>query len=74
MRVRRFLAGAVAALAVGVVGAEVTPGRVVAVANTHPPSDPYGPYLVRDGGSRSDVLKLERDTRPRRRQALAEAF
>nr|WP_239097495.1 endonuclease/exonuclease/phosphatase family protein [Asanoa ferruginea] len=42
---------------------EVAPGRVVAVANTHLPSDPYGPYLVRDGGSRADVLKLERDTR-----------
>ncbi|WP_176985284.1 endonuclease/exonuclease/phosphatase family protein [Asanoa ishikariensis] len=42
---------------------EVAPGRVVAVANMHLPSDPYGPYLVRDGGTRSDVLKLERDTR-----------
>ncbi|WP_203718605.1 endonuclease/exonuclease/phosphatase family protein [Asanoa siamensis] len=42
---------------------EISPGRVVAVANTHLPSDPYGPYLVRDGGSRADVVELERDTR-----------
>jgi Endonuclease/Exonuclease/phosphatase family len=42
---------------------EVAPGRVVAVANTHAPSDPYGPYLVRDGGSLQDVLDLERKVR-----------
>ncbi|MEV0040264.1 endonuclease/exonuclease/phosphatase family protein [Streptomyces sp. NPDC050804] len=42
---------------------EVAPGRVMAVANTHTPSDPYGPYLVRDGGSPRDVLDLERDVR-----------
>ncbi|BCB80865.1 hypothetical protein Pflav_072750 [Phytohabitans flavus] len=41
----------------------VAPGRVVAVANTHLPSDPYGPYLVRDGGTRAEVLALERQTR-----------
>ncbi|GAA4559901.1 endonuclease/exonuclease/phosphatase family protein [Planotetraspora kaengkrachanensis] len=42
---------------------EVAPGRVVAVANTHLPSDPYGPYLVRDGGTAKQVLDLERETR-----------
>jgi hypothetical protein len=42
---------------------EPSPGRVVAVANVHLPSDPYGPYLVRDGGSRTDLLALERRTR-----------
>lgn len=42
---------------------EVRPGRVVAIANTHLPSDPYGPYLVRDGGSLDDVLALEREVR-----------
>ncbi|GAA1308960.1 endonuclease/exonuclease/phosphatase family protein [Planotetraspora silvatica] len=42
---------------------EVAPGRVVAVANTHLPSDPYGPYLVRDGGTVKQVLDLERKTR-----------
>lgn len=34
---------------------EVAPGRVMAVADTHTPADPYGPYLVRDGGSLKDV-------------------
>ena len=33
--------------------AELSPGRYVALANTHLPSDPYGPYLVRDGGTLS---------------------
>ncbi|WP_433381180.1 endonuclease/exonuclease/phosphatase family protein [Actinoplanes sp. CA-142083] len=42
---------------------EVTPGKVVAVANTHLPSDPYGPYLVRDGGTKDEVLELERSVR-----------
>ena len=40
-----------------------TPGRVVAVANIHLPSTPYGPYQVRKGWSRADVLRLERDLR-----------
>jgi hypothetical protein len=43
--------------------AEVEPGRVVALANVHLPSDPYGPYLVRDGGSLADVLDLENTVR-----------
>jgi hypothetical protein len=43
--------------------AEVTPGRVVALANVHLPSDPYGPYLVRDGGSLAEVLDLETTVR-----------
>ena len=42
---------------------EVAPGRVVAVAHAHLPSDPYGPYLVRDGASLEDVLQLERELR-----------
>jgi endonuclease/exonuclease/phosphatase family metal-dependent hydrolase len=42
---------------------EVQPGRVVAVANVHLPSSPYGPEAVRDGGSVEEVLALERDTR-----------
>ena len=42
---------------------EVAPGRVVAVANVHLPSDPYGPYAIRDGASLADVLALERSTR-----------
>jgi endonuclease/exonuclease/phosphatase family metal-dependent hydrolase len=42
---------------------EVAPGRVIAVANMHLPSDPYGPYAVRDGASREEVLALEREVR-----------
>jgi endonuclease/exonuclease/phosphatase family metal-dependent hydrolase len=43
--------------------AEVTPGRFVAISNVHLPSDPYGPYWVRDGEPRAAVLALERSTR-----------
>ena len=43
--------------------AEVAPARFVAIANVHLPSDPYGPYWVRDGEPRSAVLELERTTR-----------
>ncbi|MFI5101103.1 MAG: endonuclease/exonuclease/phosphatase family protein [Actinomycetes bacterium] len=42
---------------------EPSPGRVVAVANVHMPSDPYGPYAVRDGATRAQVLELERTVR-----------
>ena len=38
---------------------ETSPGRVVAVANVHMPSDPYGPFLVRDGGNAAQLTKLE---------------
>ncbi len=43
--------------------AEVATGRFVAVSNVHLPSDPYGPYWVRDGEPRAAVLELERTTR-----------
>jgi endonuclease/exonuclease/phosphatase family metal-dependent hydrolase len=43
--------------------AEVVPGRFVAIGNVHLPSDPYGPYWVRDGEPRAAVLELERTTR-----------
>jgi hypothetical protein len=53
---------------------EVAPGRVVAMENVHLPSDPYGPYWVRDGKSLGRVLALERNTRvPRLRASLAAA-
>ncbi|MDZ4767162.1 MAG: endonuclease/exonuclease/phosphatase family protein [Chloroflexota bacterium] len=42
---------------------QVRPGEVVALANTHLPSDPYGPYLLRDGESLEAVLENERVTR-----------
>lgn len=42
---------------------ELTPGKIVAVANAHPPSDPYGPFLVRDGAGLAEVLANEAATR-----------
>ena len=43
--------------------AQVKPGQVFAFANEHLTSDPYGPYLVRDGKSLAQVLRNERVTR-----------
>ncbi len=43
--------------------AQISPGRVFALANVHLTSDPYGPYLVRDGRSLARVLANERATR-----------
>lgn len=42
---------------------EVRPGRVVALANVHLPSDPYGPDWIRDGRPPAEVLDLERRVR-----------
>jgi endonuclease/exonuclease/phosphatase family metal-dependent hydrolase len=42
---------------------QIAPGQVVAMANVHLPSDPYGPELVRDGKSIDEVLANEADTR-----------
>ena len=42
---------------------EPTPGRVLAVANVHLPSTPYGPYEVRDGATRRDLRRVELTTR-----------
>jgi endonuclease/exonuclease/phosphatase family metal-dependent hydrolase len=42
---------------------EVEPGRIVAIANVHLPSDPYGPDAVRDGATPSEVLEIEHQTR-----------
>jgi len=50
----------------------IRPGYVVAVANTHLPSDPYGPEAVRDGGSVEEVIAIEETTRmPHARPLLA---
>ncbi|MDY0872471.1 endonuclease/exonuclease/phosphatase family protein [Dongia rigui] len=43
--------------------AEITPGKFVAVADVHLPSDPYGPYAFREGKSAEEVMKLEEETR-----------
>ena len=42
---------------------ELGPGRVAAIANAHLPAEPYGPYLVRDGGTPEELEELERSTR-----------
>ena len=42
---------------------ETSPGRVIAVSNVHLPSDPYGPYDVRDGKTAAEVIALETATR-----------
>ncbi len=47
----------------GIVLAELVPGRFVAVADVHLPSDPYGPYEARDGKTAEEVLALEQETR-----------
>ena len=52
----------------------VAPGKVVAVANTHLTSDPYGPELVRDGSTLADVLQNEADTRLPEAQALVDGL
>ena len=40
-----------------------SPGAVVAIANVHLPSDPYGPEAVRDSATAEEVLALEEETR-----------
>jgi len=42
---------------------EVLPGRFVAIGNVHLPSDPYGPYEIRDGATLDQVLDLETSVR-----------
>ena len=42
---------------------EVSPGKIVALANVHLPSDPYGPDVLRDGGTLEDALALEKRVR-----------
>jgi endonuclease/exonuclease/phosphatase family metal-dependent hydrolase len=46
-----------------IVYAEVEPGRFVAIANVHLPSDPYGPTALRDGKSVAEVMEIERSQR-----------
>lgn len=43
--------------------AQLSPGRMIALANLHLPSDPYGPYLIRDGATLEQVLENEQATR-----------
>ena len=41
----------------------VAPGQVVAVANLHLTSDPYGPDIIHAGGTVDEALAVEADTR-----------
>lgn len=50
------------------------PGKVVAMANTHLTSDPYGPEAVRDGKTLEEVLKIETDTRVPEAEPMAQAL
>ena len=50
---------------------EVSPGRVVAIANLHLTSDPYGPYAVRDGASAGEVTDVGAVSSPTRDPAAA---
>lgn len=50
--------------------AMVAPGKVVAVANTHLTSDPYGPEMVRDGKTAAEVIANETETRLPEAEAL----
>jgi endonuclease/exonuclease/phosphatase family metal-dependent hydrolase len=56
------------------VWAMVAPGQVVAVANTHLTSDPYGPEMVRDGATLEEVLANEADVRLPEAQALVDGL
>ena len=42
---------------------ELGPGEVVAIANAHLPSTPYGPYRVRNGATPEELDELERSVR-----------
>jgi endonuclease/exonuclease/phosphatase family metal-dependent hydrolase len=38
---------------------EVAPGEVVALQNVHLPSNPYGPFRIKMGATRAEVLEIE---------------
>lgn len=42
---------------------EVAPGEVVAIENVHLPSNPYGPFWVKQGYTRREVVEKERELR-----------
>ncbi len=53
---------------------QFAPGKVAAVANLHLTSDPYGPYAVRDGLQKAEVLELENSVRVREIEAALESW
>jgi endonuclease/exonuclease/phosphatase family metal-dependent hydrolase len=42
---------------------QLAPGEVVAIENVHLPSNPYGPFRIKQGATRKEVLELERRLR-----------
>jgi endonuclease/exonuclease/phosphatase family metal-dependent hydrolase len=58
----------------GYVYVQLAPGQVVAMANIHLPSDPYGPYLVRDGKALDEVLTNEQELRVADLETKAEGW
>jgi hypothetical protein len=53
---------------------QVAPGQVVAMENVHLPSNPYGPFAIRHGKTRREVVEIERRLRvPAIRPALGAA-
>jgi len=42
---------------------QLAPGQVVAIENVHLPSNPYGPFEVKQGETKRSVLELERRLR-----------
>ncbi len=58
----------------GYVYVQLAPGQVVAIANIHLPSDPYGPYLVRDGEALDAVLANEQELRVADLEAKAQGW
>ncbi|MDP3314595.1 MAG: endonuclease/exonuclease/phosphatase family protein [Devosia sp.] len=52
----------------------VAPGKVVAVANTHLTSNPYGPETIREGGDLAAALQVEAETRMPEAQLLADGL
>jgi len=56
------------------VWALVAPGRVVAVANVHLTSDPYGPNAAQEAAGPDEVLAVEAETRMPEVEALAAAL
>ncbi|MGV3491710.1 MAG: endonuclease/exonuclease/phosphatase family protein [Devosia sp.] len=52
----------------------VEPGKVVAVANTHLTSDPYGPQTVMEGGDLAAALETENSTRVPEAQMLVDGL
>lgn len=53
---------------------QVAPGKIVAVANTHLTSDPYGPYAVRDGATAAEAVQVEMATRFDEAKLLADGL